>query len=450
MLTPPTTSPNWATSGSAEVDTPAPVVRAIGWTSKIPPAVGWMNWWFRLVAEWITYLSGRTTLYATLEEAVEGTEPGDVVMVDEQPAGTEDDPVDYDIGTAIWTRTKTQNGSQSGRDIATDGRYVYLVRDATVVVLDRATGATVVRTDTLTTSSPTPSRLVCDGVYYALAIGNKVEIRKATDGTLVVVVDHGATVHDVCLVNQAICVLVGGNGTGNVQARGIDITGDVIGGGASPGDQIWQRQHGTSKVLYACAGWGRKVVVAGESAGTGDNPTIRCLNVLTGNDDTTDGGSTPDGNFLGWHSDAVSVSAGGVLAVDESAVYVGEDASSMQRLGLDDGAVVDNWSLPGDVSRLTVDHRCVYIACTSGGSNAIIAMDKRTGARAWRTEIPSATGTGVASDGTGLFMSQVVSTGAESAARRLYIPAQPGLWRRVDPTYNRSLVYRRLIVPAEE
>lgn len=444
-LTPPETTPEWASSGSAEIATPNLVVRQHGWTHQIPPAVQWVNWWFNLVWQWITYLSGRTKVYATLEDATEDLESGDVCIVDEHVPGTAEDLATLRVGTPVWSKTRTEIGT-SVDDVAVDGRYVYVLRGTTVKVLARADGSTV-RTDTLT-STGTAVRIVCDGVYYVVAIGNKVECRAAATGTSVFVYDHGAVVNDVALVGLGLIVMVGEAGTDTYHARGLDPLED------DAGRVIWNRKHSNTggHALYAVSGWGNRVVVAGDGASYIGAATTRCLNAADGNDDTTDGGSSVDAYWLTWHNATATVEDAGVIAVDESAVYIGGSDGTLTMLSLEDGSTVTTWTLPEPIRRVAVDHRFVYAGCNdnSGTLATVLAISKRTLARAWRAELTSKHVTGLAADGAGLFQGMSASTGSEPVMRRLALTTYPTTFRRIDPRYDQDVPCRRLIVPAEE
>lgn len=65
----PSTLPEWATDGDAQVVEPTSGKKAIGWVPREHPPAQYLNWWQRLVYEWIEWLDGERSMVIPAADA---------------------------------------------------------------------------------------------------------------------------------------------------------------------------------------------------------------------------------------------------------------------------------------------------------------------------------------------------------------------------------------------
>jgi hypothetical protein len=131
----PSTLPEWATGGSADVSEPLTAKKQLGWVDDEIPPPEWFNWWMELVYDWIYYLSqGYIRVFDRLETAFDTLAEGEVGLVNEDDASS---------GTAflevLWYGAPTVGlDGDNTTAIEADGKYVYMGTYNRFAVFDRS------------------------------------------------------------------------------------------------------------------------------------------------------------------------------------------------------------------------------------------------------------------------------------------------------------------------
>jgi len=418
MPTKPSLLFRWAYGGGASVSQPPEPSRSSGFPSTIPLLAAWLNWCFNTVGEWIAYFEGRVEQYDTLEELVAAVTVGDSAEL-----------VEYDFGSLPGTSLATIAAGAAVVDIACDGRYVYVATATTLKRYNR-TGGTLVTTYTKTNAGNIV-RVVTNGDAVAIAYSTYVECFNAA-GTSRWVIDHGATVHDVA-IDSARVYMAGARDGSNRGVRGLALATGVTN---------WSYVHDTigTAALFSIATDGRVVYVAGAATGNASLANLRALNASDGRDATGETGPA-DTAGLSWNAvSATAVSTTGVLAVDDTRLYIGyQSASTIEARSKLTGAVLSTVTPPSSIAarRLSVDQDMLIVGGGVTG-DAALALSKADLSTMWR--FVSVGGAYVATDGAALFAA------TSSTVHRVARGNRSSRWVRVDPADD-GLPYRWLAIP---
>lgn len=417
MANPPSSLPEWASAGGADITEPSEAQKDAGWADSDIPPNEWVNWWWNLVYQWIAHLAGASAKYLTLEDAVAGLSAGDTAIVDEHDLDSE-------------TGTLNASAAPGANVVALDGDGAYLVYSTggDPVRVARDDLGTVLTTYTKTNAG-TVASIRTDGVYVVAAYGQYLECWDVA-GTSQWVYDHGATVNDCCL-DSTRAYLAGDAGTGTHHARAITI---------ATGLSAWDYDHGGN--LEAIDTDGKRVVIAGAVSGHASGAHVRALRADNGFDATNEGGTGADTTAVAWDQVIGNPVLYPALRLDSHHVYLPQGAGVNELvLGIGDGATVATLSGTAGTS-IALDQDLLIL----GASAVVRAYDKRTLALVWGYIAP-ANVLSMFSDGTGVFTG--ITTGSGDELRRLYRGNRARVWRRVDPSADAYIPYRQLIIPEE-
>lgn len=421
--------PNWADSGTRT--TPSTPERDSGFAVLDIPPFDWVNWFWGVIADWVSHLATSASKFASLHDAVTALAIGDTGIIDEH------DGASFPGASLI---TVALANTATGIDVS--GRSVSYIDGApgTLKLVERSDLTTDVNAAAFTVTAGVLRRTLTDGKYVAVITGNRVELfDHDAGGAALWSYDHGAAVNDIAMDGTNV-YLVGAAGTGTHHARAI-----VIATGLS----AWDYDHGG--VLQAVATDGRRVFIAGAASAFGSGATMRALNASNGFDAANEGGTGLDTAGIAWDLvDANGPSTFAQLAVDgRGLLVVGMSAGTnrIQLRAVANAASLGFLDLTGaNVPRVAVDQRFVYAIDLVAYVNArVIAWEKRTGARAWISGDDQDFNQ-VASDGAALFASLASTATFELA--KLARGNRARVWRRVDVADD-YLPARQLIVPAD-
>lgn len=413
----PTEVPNWANSAAAaDVATPPAATQAAGWPAGLKPPHEWVNWFWQLVSQWLTYIAA-------------GGHPGTATWIDEAYAAVGDGELIW-----VWHPNAGQGGSQydainlgaAAVDMDVDGVHVYYLTSTAGYRRDRRGGGSTV---TYTPSDTGTLRSIAsDGQLVVLAYGDVVEAF-SIDGTSLWTYDHGAAVNDVAIykpggASQPQVFLCGAaDGTGH-SAKSLE--GD-------DGTLVWEYNHGGT--LQAIAAGANRCFIAGAASSHGSGATLRALRAFNGADAANEGGTLADTLAMAW--DVVQATAQATphtLATDGLRLVCGYPSTATFEIdvrGVGDGLVGVERTLAQSVRGVAIDQGLILAAIETGaGDGYVAALEFGTLATLWRTvthtgSVPTA----VASDGQGVFYSTGTTTSLHWCSRG---PNKPELFLRVD------------------
>jgi hypothetical protein len=439
----PTQLPEWATGAGADVSEPNAARKALGWVAGLVPPAGHQNWWQNLVYDWLAWLETAPIVYTSQEEAIAGTESGDVVVVDEvsESAGEEIDTI----------ATPGQGAGTDVVDVCCDGaRIVYVEAGGTV-----ARGALRDAPDTPTitytkTNAGVAVRIVSDGDRVLLCYGNYLECFNAATGASVWVYDHTAPVRDACFWLDRV-YLTGDRTAGNVTTRYVS---RAAGGGAVSID------HGANTVAICAAN--SRVFIAGSGSVHPTGATVRALDIDTLGDETGECGVL-DASGHSWNSIQVPVQARpGTLASDGRYLYCGYPEGGVYTVDardLTDGTLLEGKLLTNHRTvRLALDREYLIVGTIDTGfanRGWVHGYTPRLGARAWNNRDSAKQLEGVSTDGSRAWACYQIAPGElaiKSISRGLGASA---LFRRVewddagDSLLRPPSSLRRLLLPLE-
>lgn len=412
MATRPTILPTWATSGSAEVITPAPAKRVAGFISGEVIVTEFVNWLFYYLWTWISYLDAGAP-YTSLTTAFDTLAAGSVASVYEDDSQT----------TTVYSAS---TGAQVG-GLATDGRYiVWATAAGHPLVQSRDTPGTTIRTLTRS-GAGTNHAITMAGDLCAVAYANAVELFRVSTGASLWVYDHGAQVNDVAIYDTSVYLC--GVASGGVTLRQI---------AQNTGFALVNYNHGaTMQSVWADQGG----VYAGGAVSGGFH--LRAFSSALA---------------VVWSvALPASIDTPGCIRGDDVRLYVASYTGDVYRVERADGSVLSTFTVPVGWATvgLDVDHGGVWAAlleiATGSGLTYKLSKDLSFVASATASETPA----GVASDG-GRIWTWGTPTGANPGLRSSQRLNRPGQYFRRDTTTTlgttriRWRYHRKNLSPAGE
>lgn len=388
----------------------------------IPPA-GWVNWFWNLVGDWLTFLSTAPTVYDTLQDAYADTTAGDIVIVDEK---------DGSLGASPGE--SKASGLTAGIDVdalCCTGKSVIYASGANLVELARDDFATVIRTYAPTVVGNI-THVTSDGSVLVLIAGFRyVECLRLSDGVSLWTYDATAAfaIGTACICRNRY-VVAGSNGAGD----------DVACLNLATGALYWSFNHGAT--VYGIAAAGARVFLAGHASGFASGATLRCLRLDTGAAATNEGGAAVDATGTAWNQVQPDRQEHfNTLATDGRHLFCGMPlgaASQLEVRGCGDGEVLQSKVITNyDVQGIAVDQGFVFVvAATAGALGRTMAFDRTSFAMAWAWADPTYDHAFVAADGTGMFVGRAGLVAGQPALYRRHRGNRPTMFRRLDYTVD--------------
>lgn len=423
MSRPASPPPTWATDPSADIDTPPDQQQMDGWVAEDIPPAGWVNWFWNLVGDWLTFLSTAPTVYPTLEAAYADTSVEDLVLVDEV------DAAEGGIGGA-----SVASGITDGNDIrsvATSGKSVIYAQTVNLIELERRDFTTVIRTYTKTIAGSIV-RCLSDGSTLWIVTSRYAEAFDMADGSSLWTYDFGATVSisDACLCRNRLVAAGFDSGAGV----------NVFTLNAITGALYWSFNHGEQ--VRAVAAAGARVFLAGTASGYASGATLRALVLDSGAAATNEGGASVDATGTAWNAVQPDEQVHKfTLSTDGKALFCGLPSTAAVQIearGCADGELVTSRTIAGyDVQCLAVDQGFLFAAMADAGSlGRTVALCRRTLAMAWSWLDGVRDHSCVAADGTAVFVGRAALVAGQAGLYRRVRGNRPQLFRRMDPTQN--------------
>jgi hypothetical protein len=432
----PTDTPEWATapSGGATVDEPPGGLQARGWIPFNKPPSGFVNWAWNRFSDWAAHFASLSSSFPTLQDAVEAplTAPlnvGDSCLIDE---------IETVVPGAVELDVATTAGIAPVFGVTSGGQYLVYVASAPQIfrVVERD-GSAVIRTWAPTNPFTTLHDIKTDGVdvifSYDDATTTTVECFDITTGLAKWTVTPIAvsTFFSNLAIDDERVYLVG-----DTPAQELVVLNK------STGATVYVYDHSgvATAPLRSVATNGRLVFVAGDASGHASAATLRGIIAATGFDVGNEGGLGADATGVAWNQVQANLTgANRSMDTDGSTLYVIQNVgvnAALSVRGCGSGAEAANVAIRNNSGSCWVDQD--YIVTSS--SAEITALAKTSLAEAWLGAAPGGFLWAI-TDGTAVFAS-----GGNRLARG---NLRPQRFRRVDPTAEKSLPMRQLIVPVE-
>ncbi len=415
----------WATGAVQGVDyiEPAPAKRSSGWVFQDVPPYQTLNWFYRLVAGMVTWLTAwRIRAYSDLESAATviasgGVDDGHIFILGRPSGFTAPLSAEWSVAGIAGTDVTS---------VACDGEFVYYSQGANTYRTDRATGA-----------SNLASYAAGADVNWVFADGGCVQIVTDADGNQEVIgVDR--------LAMTALGSFPSGNddNTLHVSSNGLRF---IVAEGDFDSAQIYNCTGGTFGTINHGAQVQRVAVdyeqyfIGGLDAGGG----IR-MRAFSGSLSPLWTSDLPDAvNF------ADMVSDGDQLFIATEVMSVGPNDYNIASYDRETGAL--NWiagapdaTSPVNAECLCVDDRWLYVA----SGNSVYQVDKYTGATV-RSYDHGAAVTSLSCDGDAIFIGGAAGTGG-ARLRRLNRGLGSSMWIKASGTDINRRPFARLAIPTGE
>lgn len=457
MATRPTSLPDWATGGGAEITVPPAPSRASGWLGGIKPPNAWVNWFYNLVYQWLLYVSETMTLYDDLDDALDDLSAGDLFWLFEDDNAAGPGIVEVEKNTGLTAASWVESGIDTCGDLV-----VFGVGDNELRGVNRALdeaeggGSPIVYTRSNNPADPQTIRWVkTNGTIVVAGYGSNnnhyVEAWNASTGVSLwdFDVDNDNPV-DGCLIgNRVIFIHDLTTGAGDTVAnRNVHCLN------ATTGSVLWSYRHqvaGGVTPLAVCSN-GRQVFIAFSASAWPSGANLRALRITDGAGADDEGGprtATPvDDSGLAWDvamGDPVNQKA---MQCDRRRLYVGKNAAAgfqVQARSAGDAQTV--WSVAhtdGTVECQNLDCDQDYVVCAMSDAGApaegyVECYDKASGAMVWRGGPNDKTAdhtpaTSLCTDGSKIYM----ITEDEPWVMQLSRGNEPHLFQIVDPATNKD------------
>ena len=435
MTTRPTDTPSWATAPippTTDVVEPPDGLQLIGWKSFEKPPAGFVNWAWNRFSDWVAHFASSASVFPTLQAAARAplTAPlvvGDSCLIDEADGGT---PGDITVASLDAVIVTVRSLDVDGNAVAIAGEDGALTDRVRIVERD---GTGFIQEPTLTNAVSGFTRVLMDGVDLVVVY---------TDGTTVSVECFDiATNTSKWVVTPLVAASIAFDvawDDARVYLVSTNPNGELVALSRTTGATLYTYNHSGVAVaaLSSVATDGKLVFVQGQASGHASGATIRGIVAANGFDAAGEGGLGTDA-FLAW--DVVQGSpplVPGVLATDGRSLFGGSSASLVEIRGVGDGVLTASRATPTNPDSIIVDQDYLFVL-QNGELNA---YNKLFATEAWRAPIASF----FASDGTAVFTGG--SSGGDRIARGNHRPTR---FRRVDPTTEKHLPLRQLLVPVE-
>ncbi len=416
----PSETPRWADLAAAEdIAEPADTAKDSGWKARIRPPHEWVNWWWNLVYQWITWLSTTYPTYDTPEDAYADLDDGEAAFVYEADR-------DKQVGFAGASHSSTGTASTACNALAVSGTHLFYAEGGgNPKMVPRSDIDTVTRTFTKTNAGTVQRLLFChsEGVQYLVAAySTYVECWNASTGASLWVYDHGATVYDLAYLHNRLGI-AGDTGTGSKEVRALLISSGVA---------QWSYQHNAT--AYSICSCGNAFVIAGNNSAHASGANMRALYFSNGADAANEGGTSADTNGVAWDKVQTNQSLDVHLVGDRKGLYwLDRVASTVNRLDPTNGDVLVSWAFDGswDSQRLALDHEFLLAAIDEGGLTTgwCYALDRTNLVPVWRWQGPTGDPVRhVATDGSAVFVG--VENTPSLPVWRLYRGNRPHLFRK--------------------
>lgn len=381
---------DWAeTAAGGRVAEPIASSRNSGWLLEQIPPSNWVNWFWRLAAraiQWMTATNVRA--FTDLEDATDATiaEPlvtGEVFRVDRRPGDGGSDQVApltevwsiagsastavrivsdaqyvyYSQGSVLRRADRATGSELAARDFGAQINDVAVSGAAVVLVTDNVGGSEAFRVDRLTLADLANWPLEATGngehidtnswrVVYS-DTSTSIQIIDAVGGTTVASPVYGAAVYDVCVDYQRAYV-VGADAGAGVQLRAYALSNGALDWSAT----IDVNPAGTA-VMNAIFADGERVYIAGTTT-TGVGATTWSLSAI----------GREDGVKI-WQVDTGGTNVQH-MAVDEAYVWIVNDNEELCQYDKRTGSLIKRLSHTGGLSAVDTDADSVFISGDAG------------------------------------------------------------------------------------
>lgn len=414
----PTETPRWADLAAAEdIAEPDDTAKDSGWKARIRPPHEWVNWWWNLVYEWITWLSTAYPTYDTPEAAYADLDDGEAAFVYENDRNRQ-------VGIASSAHSSTGTANTACNALAVSGTHLFYAEGGgNPKMVPRSDIDTVTRTFTKTNAGTILRLLFChaEGVQYLVAAySTYVECWNVSTGASLWVYNHGATVYDLACIHNRLGI-AGDTGTGSKEVRALLISSGVA---------QWSYAHGAT--IYSMCASGQAFIIAGNAAPAGSLASMRALYFASGADAANEGGTSADTLGVAWDATPTQ-SLDQALAGDRKGIWwIERTGGTLNLIDRTSGAILATYTIDAtwDTHEVAVDHEFVYVAVDEGGLTTgwCYCFEKWTLRPVWRWKFDGDPVRHVATDGSAVFVG--IENTPSLPVWRLYRGNRPHLFRK--------------------
>jgi hypothetical protein len=432
MTTRPTDTPRWGTipSGGSQVIEPPDGLQDRGWLAFNKPPAAFVNWAWNRFGDWVAHFASTASRFPTLQGAANApaTAPlvvGDSCLIDEDDGGIPGALVTATIDSVLTVAIIDADAGSDGILYAgIDGGGLRRIR------LNERDGSGLIREYVATNAITNITKVLYDGVdviaSYDDGIVATVESWDAATGVsnwVVTPVVGVVTIEDMAWDDSQIYI------TSALAA------GELKALSRATGATNYTFDHGAA--LRSIATNGVLVFVQGPASAHASGATLRGIVAVNGFDATGEGGLGTDA-FLAW--DIVEVTPNittKALATNNRTLYThnGAGLGTLHARGCSNGVSVVSVTPSVSPVYIRVDQDNVYLT----GTSLLFAYDKTSLAEIWRLD-PVTPNNSIATDGAALFFQN------DNRARG---NQRPTAFRRLDPSAEKQLLLRQLLVPVD-